>query len=652
MNAVSQYEMSVSLNVINHLGLNLYSNIPAVLSEAVANAWDADATRVDVTIDKSAGVVVVQDNGCGMNLEDINTRYLTVGYRRRENADPVTPEHKRPVMGRKGIGKLSLFSIARVVEVFTVKNGERHAFRMQIEDIKHSISDELVNRTPYRPEPLDTSGIDFVRGTRIVLRDLKKTVPQAEAALRKRLARRFSIIDPVYNFSLAINGKDVSVEDRDYLSKLQYVWVYGDDNYLQRIKSQAVNAEHVENRIGRTADGNSVRGWVGSVFSSDQLREPGENLNRVVVLARGRLSHEDLLENISDSSFYRQYLIGELNAEFLDSDNDEDITTSSRQRLDEDDPRFIDLRRFFEEENHYIKIKWGELRDNQGVQTAIANPAVREWFETLDGDSEKRARALFGQINRLSVDDQAAKRELFAHAVLAFETLKYRDNLTALAEMTEPAVESFLALFNTADEIEANLYHRIVSQRLEVIERLQAQMDDDAKERVLQETLFDHLWLLDPAWERATDAHLEERIGSTFKNVSLTKEERDSRLDIRYKRVSGANVIIELKRYSVVTDTFKLGAQVAKYREALTKSLAAVGESNAHIEIVCIVGKPLTDWSNTGGKEISDAALRPYNARVITFDQLLKESRASYSEYLRERSGIDRIKRVIDSVRP
>ena len=42
----SPYEMTVDLNVIEHLGINLYSNIAAVLSEAVANAWDADAEHV------------------------------------------------------------------------------------------------------------------------------------------------------------------------------------------------------------------------------------------------------------------------------------------------------------------------------------------------------------------------------------------------------------------------------------------------------------------------------------------------------------------------------------------------------------------------------------------------------------------------------
>ena len=38
-----QYMMTVDLNVLDHLGINHYSNIAAVLIEAVANAWAADA---------------------------------------------------------------------------------------------------------------------------------------------------------------------------------------------------------------------------------------------------------------------------------------------------------------------------------------------------------------------------------------------------------------------------------------------------------------------------------------------------------------------------------------------------------------------------------------------------------------------------------
>ena len=40
----AKYRMTISLNVLNHLGLYLYSNTPAVLAEVIANAWDANKT--------------------------------------------------------------------------------------------------------------------------------------------------------------------------------------------------------------------------------------------------------------------------------------------------------------------------------------------------------------------------------------------------------------------------------------------------------------------------------------------------------------------------------------------------------------------------------------------------------------------------------
>src|SRR2546428_3345332 len=121
------YRMTIDLNVLNHLGINLYSSIPAVLAEAVANSYDADATKVDIIIDKNAHTIDISDDGCGMDLHDINEKYLHVGYeRRKEPGQAVTPRWKREVFGRKGIGKLSLFSIAKIVEIRTIKNSQRN----------------------------------------------------------------------------------------------------------------------------------------------------------------------------------------------------------------------------------------------------------------------------------------------------------------------------------------------------------------------------------------------------------------------------------------------------------------------------------------------------------------------------------------------
>ena len=113
----SPYFFTLDLRVLDHLGINLYSNAAAVLSEAVANPlWDADAQLVKVDI--AATQITIEDNGIGMTLKQINDRFLKTGYDKRVN-EGETSARGRAFMGRKGIGKLALFSIANEIEVQT-----------------------------------------------------------------------------------------------------------------------------------------------------------------------------------------------------------------------------------------------------------------------------------------------------------------------------------------------------------------------------------------------------------------------------------------------------------------------------------------------------------------------------------------------------
>lgn len=116
-----KYQMTISLNVLNHLGLSLYSNTPAVLAEVIANAWDADATEVRVDFDLHENSITVTDNGVGMDNADINGKYLYVGYQKRDSAKGLKTQSGRLPMGRKGIGKLSLFSIADQFAIYSKK---------------------------------------------------------------------------------------------------------------------------------------------------------------------------------------------------------------------------------------------------------------------------------------------------------------------------------------------------------------------------------------------------------------------------------------------------------------------------------------------------------------------------------------------------
>ena len=76
----NQFKLEVDLNVINHLGVGLYSSTPAALTELVANAWDADATEVHITIDPGNQTIVIEDDGHVMDAKAVHEKFLNVVY--------------------------------------------------------------------------------------------------------------------------------------------------------------------------------------------------------------------------------------------------------------------------------------------------------------------------------------------------------------------------------------------------------------------------------------------------------------------------------------------------------------------------------------------------------------------------------------------
>ena len=651
-------KMRLSLDVLQHLGLNLYSNVPAVLSEIVANAWDADAGRVQVELDKAKDRIVIEDDGIGMTRNDIIDRFLLVGYQRRSQQPGSTSKGRSP-MGRKGIGKLSLFSIADDIVVETVQDDQRTALRMRLDAVKKAIED---NNDEYTPEELPTSKIHFEHGTRITLGELRKrqTISTAEA-LRKRLARRFSIIGPSHDFAITVNGGEITPVDRGYHDQLQYIWTYGDQSSILSL-CQKLEIHEKRNSTFTVSDDSklSIDGWIGTVRESGQLRDDhGENLNRIAIFIRGKMAQEDLLSDFTERGIYASYLIGELRVDGLDtatgseSDLDEDSATSSRQRIVEDDPRYIALKKFVSQELKFLQKRWSELRVDAGARIAMGIPEVSSWIESLPKDFSGKAKRWLGKINRIDLDDVNERLQLIKHAVLAFEFHRWNQNLDNLESIDDNNFESMILMFHELDSLEATLYGQIVKQRIEVIRTLQRKVDENAKERVIQEFIFNHLWLLDPSWERTEASEvMEKRVGTLFKNVNneLSKEEKNARLDIKYRKTAGKHVIIELKRPDRSISVYDLGKQIRKYRSGMLKILQSLGKPHEPVEFVCLLGKPPNEWDDDNGKETVEKVLKADNARYVNYDELLDHSYQSYSDYLKQAELIDRLGKVIGAI--
>jgi len=650
-------EMKINLNVLEHLGMNLYSNVPAVLSETVANSWDADASQVEVCLDQGAKKITIKDDGVGMTRDEVIDRFLTVGFQRRKVAAK-TPHYNRSPMGRKGIGKLSLFSIAKAVTVYTVRDGERTAFRMDVEKIRGKIKTE--GEMPYRPDELDDWPEDLTSGTNIVLNELKRTTTRmTHRSLLQRLSRRFAVIGPKYNFMVKVNGQEIEPNDRGYYQHVQYLWIYGkDQEEKQALFSGLADDRKPEDRTSEIAKhsegaGISVTGWVGTVKNPGSLKdENGENLNRIAVYMRGKLAQEDILDDFGQKEIYADYVVGEIQCDDLDGDDEDDIATSSRQSLKYDDPRFEAVREIVLQELRYIAGRWSDWRRADGArELSRAVPEVTAWLNDLQGETKKKAERWIGRLNVIRSDKKTEKGELLKASILAFESYRRKEQLDFLDTLTDESIEPILRIFDDIDDLELSYYGQIAKLRLGVITTMEEKLSANRKEAVIREHIYDHLWLLDPSWERVKGSEVAERtIGKLLNEDSekLTDEQRKARIDIGYRTASGRHLIIELKRASVATPVDELTRQIRKYRDGARKLIAQSDHPDWPLDIICLMGKPPPEWE--AGPEDVRKSLESVDARLIFYNQLLDNSRRAYADYLEEHKKIDRLWKIFEAI--
>lgn len=642
---MKKYEMSLDLNVLNHLGLNLYSNTPAVLSEVIANSWDADASQVSIHCNQEDDVITIIDNGCGMTLEDINRKFLCVGYQKRKNGEAITPVYKRPVMGRKGIGKLSLLSIADTIKIYSKKDGEQNAFCLSREDIEREITSQ---NHVYSPTEVEFEDFEYETGTKIVIRKFKKNINRTSEFLRRRLARRFCIIGR--NFDIILNGEMISVKDRDFFGKVQFLWPIGsfDVSGLSTFPNIAIQSQ----LSGDINDSYHISGWIATAEKPSDL---GEN-NKISIVSRGKLAQEDILASYGEGGVYASYIIGEIQADFLDSDDEKDISTSNRQQYIEDDERYQALKAHIFKLLKNVKNKWTDLRKEKATERVTnSSPVIKEWYEGLSTSSRKYAKKLFAVIETMHFDgDDEKKREFLRYGILAFERLKISEKLESIDN--DDLISDLLRfgeVFADLQEIEASLYWEIANERVKVIRSLADSCDTNAKEKVLQKHIYDNLWLLNPSWERATrgSERLEQSVAKEFKDLesNLSEEERTGRLDIRYRNTSGVHVIVELKRYQPTykVDVYDLHRQIDKYRNALKKCLKAIGRENEPITAICIIGEgvlpPEMSLEEANNKLAG-------SGRIITYDMLIHNALESYSEYLEREAKVGKLRALIDQI--
>lgn len=312
------FKMRFDKNTIDHLGIKLYSSFPPVIVEMISNSYDADAENVEITIDYEKKEVVIKDDGNGMSYNELNNSYLIIGRNRRttEGTD-LSPIKKRPVTGKKGLGKLAVFGIANMIEVISIKDGLKNGFTIKYSELKNGADGE------YKPDTLFLNEkADEENGTTIIIKENKQKRLMPLEDLAVSISRRFSFFGDDFNVTLVNKntGEKKKLSKGLYFDSInkEFTWAFPED-----FESDMENSNEFQ-----TLKDNGVNGEIFTKSTPLQKKDSG-----FLLYVRNKLASENIFFNDRANDTFNSYVTGFFNIDYIDESLDEDFISTARQSI-------------------------------------------------------------------------------------------------------------------------------------------------------------------------------------------------------------------------------------------------------------------------------------------------------------------------------
>ena len=540
-NSKPPYEMKFDAGTIKHLGLQMYSTLPPVIGELVANAWDANASRIEITIPEgplgpTKSEIVISDDGIGMSDQDVRNKYVITGRDRRESesTDESPPPLRRKVMGRKGIGKFSSFGIAKEIEIETVKDSETNRLVMNYDQMMAQAAERSIQ---FDALPATNT---VTKGTKITLRKFNKFNNRSIGIrpLRKRLARRFSVIGNQHGFEIIINGTPISPEERDLQSQLDidaegnpYIWEY--DNF----------------RLCKEQDW-TVSGWIGAL---NRTTPNVDGIDRgIALMARGKLVQEPFVFDAGVGQQYAlSYIVGELHVEFVDET--EDTIGTNRNTLVWDTEANEALKKWGQSEVNRIARQWAVKRSDDNRKELEQHQLYQDFQHRARKTENKRAIKLVDQLVRQTIEKNpvADFEEIEPTIQMGLDFLEFDafwEIASDLGDVDLENVGAILNLFREWQVVEAKEMAKVTQGRITTIQKLQELIERNALEvPTLHNFLKEFPWVIDPRWTLVDD---EVRYSDILRKQfpDSKRPEKNRRIDFLCVKEGNRLTVVEIKR--------------------------------------------------------------------------------------------------------
>lgn len=545
--------------LIDLLGHQMYGGAVPSVAELVANAWDADAEKVEITIPadvKTPGAeIIVRDYGNGMTFEELNDYYLHVGYERRERGERT--KNGRLVMGRKGIGKLAGFGIAEDIIVTSVKEGHLVELGLnytQLRGLKTAIDFEF---KPLRDEPTAEPN-----GVTVTFRTLKIGNSINSDSFRASMARRFAV--GVDFMQILVNGVALSKED------IQFDHRYPETGWTE---------EEIPT-FGK------ISYWFG--FSITTIHDP--ELRGVSVFARERIAQfTPFFFNLTggiNGQVALEYLTGQVKADILDESID--YIATDRQTVNWQFNQAPVLEEWGKQKIKELCADWKKRHDQKNIDRF--QHSLGDYFTRIDKLAKEEKKDLTAALIKIATIERINPEDfkIIANAMVSgVERESVKKVIQRINSVSDEALPELYEAIKEWDIISAVSTAEVIAGKLEIIKQFKKNIAERIPEKApgdkpdMQKFIMAYPWILGNDYEdlEPADFHHEHGVDKWIRD-KLIEEDKTAgaegnekrRFDLLVIKNNWRIIILELMRPGEPADldhVNRLIVYVSRIKDAL-----------------------------------------------------------------------------------
>lgn len=621
-------ELIIQPKVIDHLGIKMYQKPVDVISEFIANSWDADSEIVDILINSNS--IVIKDRGIGMTYDQCQQFFLTVGRDRRKSlGKEVTEEKQRPVLGRKGIGKFAGFGIAKEIIVTSISksNGELTSFQMDIDKILESDSlnkdvkpIKLINYRGPNEESRASSG------TTIELIGIDTSSSLDIDLFRQELSRRFLLSQLYGDFEIFVNNSplpDSFADDMEYVFPRDFT--PSDLEKIPPISKVDENGWAIENFLTY-----QVKWRIG--FFEDTIET--EELRGISIFAKGKMAQKpfffDLVGGISGQHGI-EYMTGQVIMDFIDEGNN-DLIATERQRINLNTDLGKRIKEWGIEKIKFLSLIWKKNRSDKRLSELEEKlGGFKERLEDLPPYERKTVKSVLLKIATFERLGKQRFHDWCTSILTSWETGRLRELITEISNTKDLDEQKMLEILSEADVLTALNIAETVKTKILTISELKKRVSEGHLENTLRDFIYKNPWIIHPKWESYRKERSVSGLIADIGNKHLKSEIFNGRVDLAL--ASGSNLLlVEFIRPGLPLDEDHLD-RINYYVIELTERMPKeTGRAILKLESAYVVSDVKKE-STIMKKRIEQ--LEKDNIFVMTWEGLIQQALKQWDEYLK-----------------